>query len=200
MRSTMEYKNIVFDFGNVIARFDPEYLLSRHCKDQNDFPLLMDALFQNWQALDEGEMMPEEALELALNSVPDRLHDTVRAFFLDWYLHLIPMEQTWALIHELKERGYGLYLLSNAPVDFAAHADHYSITEAFDGIVFSAVIRMAKPHADIYHYLYEKYQLDPKECFFLDDKPVNIQGAKDTGMDGMVFTGDVEAVKREIGF
>ena len=85
--------------------------------------------------------------------------------------------------------------------DFAEHAaDCYEITSLFDGIVFSAPIKMAKPQPEIYHHLFHTYHLSPADCFFLDDKPENIQAAKDAGMDGLVFTGDIDIVKERIGF
>ena len=46
----------------------------------------------------------------------------------------------------------------------------------------------------------EYYDLKPEECFFLDDKPENIRTSLEVGMDGIVFTGDIEAVKRMIEF
>ena len=48
---------------------------------------------------------------------------------------------------------------------------------------------------EIYRLLFDKWDLDPQDCFFLDDKPENIEAAKKAGMNGIVFTGDIEAVK-----
>ena len=94
--------------------------------------------------------------------------------------------------------GFKCYILSNAPTYFAEHADYYEIVREFDGVVFSAPVRMAKPDARIYRYLFEHFDLKPETCFFLDDKPANVEAGRAAGMDGIVFTGDVEAVKKEI--
>ena len=72
--------------------------------------------------------------------------------------------------------------------------------EAFDGILFSAPIHMAKPDQEIYEYFFRKFDLNPSECFFIDDLEKNTQGAKDAGMDGIIFTGDIQAVKDAIDF
>ena len=93
-----------------------------------------------------------------------------------------------------------IYILSNAPTHFAEHADFYEITKEFDGIIFSAVIKMAKPNADIYNYLFDTYGLKPEECFFLDDRKDNIEAGRALGMEGIIFTGDITSVKKAIQF
>ena len=97
--------------------------------------------------------------------------------------------------------GYSIYLLSNASTRFAEVAkQYYSILNEFDGIVFSAPLKLAKPDPAIYRYLFDTYQLKPEECFFLDDLAENIAAGQALGMNGIVFTGDIPAVKKAIGF
>ena len=48
----------------------------------------------------------------------------------------------------------------------------------------------------LYNHLFERFGLRPEECFFIDDQPLNIQGARECGMDGYCFAdGDVEKLK-----
>ena len=75
-------------------------------------------------------------------------------------------------------------ILSNAPTYFAEHADYYEIVREFDGVVFSAPVRMAKPDARIYRYLFEHFDLKPETCFFLDDKPANLEAGRAAGWTG----------------
>ena len=37
----VKYKNIVFDFGNVIGRFDPNYILEHYVHSTEDFSTLL---------------------------------------------------------------------------------------------------------------------------------------------------------------
>lgn len=195
----MRYKNFVFDFGNVLAKFDGESILTHFSDNKEDRALLLTILFKNWQALDEGTITYQNYIEQALSHTPERLRETAQAFFKDWYRYLDPIPQTWDFIRELKEAGHSVYLLSNAPVYFADHAaEVYDILSEFDGILFSAPVLLAKPQPEFYQLLFKKWNLNPEECFFLDDKPENIEGAKQVGMDGIVFTGDISAVKDAI--
>lgn len=196
----MKYKNIIFDFGNVLASFNEDDMLSHFCTNTADFPILKKAVFSDWQGLDEGSLLLEDCIQKALSVVPERLKSTVLDYFDNWYKHLTPLTQTWDFIKELKANGYSVYILSNAPVQFAENASYYEIVNEFDGIVFSAPIRLAKPEPKIYQYLFETYHLKPEECFFLDDKKPNIEAGQKLGMDGIVFTGDIKAVKNAIEF
>lgn len=197
----MKYKNIIFDFGNVLGTFDPDYILKQFCDSPEDFPILYDAAYKNWQALDAGSIDYEDYIQTALASVPQHLHPQLNAFFKDWYLHLPARSQTWEFFHELKAQHLSVYLLSNAPTYFAEHAmEICEILSDFDGILFSGPVHCSKPDAKIYQLLFERFNLKPEECFFIDDNADNIKASKSLGMDGIVFTGDIEAVKRAIDF
>ena len=195
----LKYKNIVFDFGNVIAAFDEDSILNQFCNSPEDHAILKNAVFQYWSELDEGTCDYHTALQHALTLVPKRLHPNVSDFFQNWYKYLTPIEENWALIRRLKELGASLYILSNAPIQFAEHADYYKIVHEFDGIVFSAPITMAKPKPEIYQYLFNTYHLKPAECFFIDDKSENIAAGKALGMDGYIFSGDTSALIQMLG-
>ena len=76
----MNYKNFVFDFGNVLASFDGEELLTHFCEDKKARALLKKIIFENWQALDEGTIRYQDYIDQALLQTPEHLHKNVRAF------------------------------------------------------------------------------------------------------------------------
>lgn len=196
----MKYQNIIFDFGNVLVKFDAQQVIGRFCPAPEDFSLMKGAIFHNWEELDRGTIDYGEYMEQAASLLPKRLHPFLRQISLEWCRYLSPLQKTWDFISELKEQGFSLYILSNASIFFAEHIDCYEITREFDGIVFSGYPQMMKPEPDIYRYLFDKYQLNPKNCFFLDDKAENVNAGQKLGMDGIVFTGDIQAVRQAIGF
>lgn len=196
----MKYKNIVFDFGNVIGKFDGHYILRQFCSSEQDLEFLFDVIFSGWGELDKGTVDYNENIENVVRRVPARLEDTVRSFFRGWPEHIIPIRQTADFIRELKDRKVPIYLLSNAPTYFAEWAQRIDTLRLFDGIVFSAPLKMAKPEPAIYQYLFQTYDLKPEECFFIDDLEKNIRAAKEAGMDGIIFTGSIDEVKEKIEF
>ena len=195
----MRYKNIIFDFGNVIGTFQTASILKPFCRSAEDFNLLSCVIFKNWGALDAGMIDYEENARSCIELLPDSLKETGRAFFADWVQYVRPIPATWDFIRELKSKNVGIYLLSNAPTKFAQEAPvTFEILQLFDGLVFSGPLKMAKPAPSIYHYLFRTFHLKPEDCFFIDDTAVNIQAGRELGMDGLVFTGDIGAVKKEL--
>ena len=87
----MKYKNIVFDFGNVIGKFDGNYILKQFCPSPEDMDILLPALYRNWQALDAGTIDYEENIETAAAQVPERLQAVVRDFFRRWPEYVSPI-------------------------------------------------------------------------------------------------------------
>ena len=43
---------------------------------------------------------------------------------------------------------------------------------------FSAEIKYLKPQKEMYEHLFRRFGLKPEECYFIDDPPMNIEGAK----------------------
>ena len=208
----MKYKNIVFDFGNVIGTFNGREIIRSFVTDATDVDYLCDLIYAHWAELDSGAIDYQEYRNEILRTIPERLYDPVDLFFREWPGCAKPLPQTLAFVRELKERGIPVYLLSNAPTYFADYMKDHEILKPFDGILFSAPIHMAKPDQEIYEYFFRKFDLNPSECFFIDDprrisllKHIALsgsisQGAKDAGMDGIIFTGDIQAVKDAIDF
>ena len=185
-------KNVIFDFGNVLYRYDPDYLLGGFFENAEDVALAKPVIYRKWQALDEGTIDYDGYVEEKVDLLPVRLREPARRFFYNWFLVEPPIEQTWALAARLKARGYGVYLLSNAPTAFADALPRFTILKLFDGVVVSAPIRLAKPHADIFEHTLEKFDLVASECLFVDDLQVNVDGALACGLHGYVYSSDAD--------
>lgn len=195
----MKYKNVVFDFGNVIGRFDGRYMLEQCCASEKDCDLLNPIIYSRWPDLDKGTIDYNEYVDNIAASVPARLESTVRCFFRQWPDYITPIRDTLDLIDELHKENIPLYLLSNAPTYFAEWASGYDVLKKFSGVVFSAPLKMAKPDPGIYRYLFETYSLRPEESFFIDDLEVNVEAGRSLGMEGIVYTGDISEVKAALG-
>lgn len=56
-----------------------------------------------------------------------------------------------------------------------------------DGGILSCDIHLLKPNREIFEALLDKYNFKAEECIFIDDREINIQGAKVLGIEGIVF-------------
>lgn len=111
-------KNIIFDMGNVLLRFDLDSFLDRCKVEGPDRTLLKNKVFRSveWVMLDRGTLTEEAAEQRILPRFPERLHQVAHKLITEWDEPLVPVEGTVELLQTLKQNGYALYLLSNASV------------------------------------------------------------------------------------
>lgn len=193
-------RNIVFDMGQVLLRFDRDYFITRLGIEGEDKELLKREVFLSleWARMDRGSLTDEEAALSVCRRLPERLHDAARKLVQMWDRPILPIPGMYELIEELKGKGYGIYLLSNA--SYRQH-DYWPRVEAskfFDGTLISADEKVVKPQPEIYRLLLERFDLKAEECFFIDDVPANIEGAFFCGIPGAVFHGDAVLLRRDL--
>jgi HAD superfamily hydrolase (TIGR01509 family) len=95
-----------------------------------------------------------------------------------------------AFIKRCKKEGHKIYGLSNWDAEsFALLKEKYAhLFDLFDGIIISGQVKANKPHAPIYHELLNTYQLEPQQCWFIDDQEVNVLAAQKIGINAIVHT------------
>lgn len=191
-------KNVIFDFGQVMVRFDPEYMVGKYVSAPEDRRLLEEVVFDRlyWDRLDAGTIEDEEVTAACRERVPERLHGKIDEIYYNWIYNLPPIDGMTELVRELKEEyGIRVYLLSNISHYFAEHERELSALDGFDGKVFSAEIGMTKPSREIFEYITSRYRLDPEKTIFVDDNEKNIEGARAFGIGGYLFDGDSKRLK-----
>ena len=193
-------RNMIFDMGNVLLRFEPEAFMERIGIAPEDRPVLWREIYHSreWVQMDHGTLSEADAAEQIAARVPKRLRDAVYKLTAEWDRHILPVEGMAELAGELKGMGYKLYLLSNAGLRQHEYWPRVPGSELFDGTLISADVRLLKPDYAIYRLLCEKFTLDPAECFFIDDNPPNIEAAYCCGIDGAVFHNDVAVLRRDL--
>lgn len=198
------FKNYIFDFGQVIVKFDPYYMTSHYIESEEDIKLVSDVVFDRlyWDKLDEGTITDEEVKTEILKRLPEHLHKNAILAYDNWYMNIPLIEGIENIISMLKSKGKKIYILSNISIGFAdnyyKNNDVKRVLSLFDGLVFSGKIGLIKPSADIFNYLLNKFDLKAQETVFIDDSVKNIDGAKKVGIRGYLFDGDVEKLKYHI--
>lgn len=183
-------KNLIFDFGNVLVRHDLRPMLTRFWGDdaekvQQSIALLSDENFVD--DCDRGVKPFEQIIKEKQQQYPDFAE--MLQYYADNSVDEITgeVEGMRMLLTSLKQKGYGLYGLTNWGHDIYQVMETYDIFRLLDGQVISSEEQIIKPNRAIYLRLCEKYALRPAECLFTDDKQVNVDGAKSVGMHGIVF-------------
>ena len=184
-------KNIVFDMGGVLVNYSGMPVCRHFIENEEDCRSVHTGVFVSpeWVLLDMGVITDEQALAQMQNRLPQRLHEKAALCMRDWHLYnMQPIEKMGTLLRELKDRGLGIYLCSNAGVRLTEiYRDVLPAADCFDGILFSAEVKCIKPQREMYQHLFKRFSLKPEECFFIDDLQLNIEGARACGMDGYCF-------------
>ena len=85
---------------------------------------------------------------------------------------------------------YRLGVLSNASGVFLRNAlDEAEVGNYFSAIVASSEVGALKPEKEIYEKALELLGVSPEEAVFIDDNPLNAEGAKKLGINTIVFQG-----------
>lgn len=193
-------KNIVFDMGNVIIRFDPRAFIARFGVNEEERELLMREVFLSpeWVMLDRGTLNDEQAAEILCPRLPEHLREIARKLISFWDRPILEVEGMYPLIEELKGLGYDIYLLSNASCRQPDYWQRVPAAKLFDGTLISASVKLLKPMPEIYEKFFERFSLKREECFFIDDSPANVEAALYVGMPAVVFRNDVPRLRREL--
>ena len=105
----------------------------------------------------------------------------------EWRDALIINDKMISFLKKVRENGYKTYILSNAPHEIPPFLVNNDLTQYFDGQIISAEEKVSKPDQGIYNLLLDRYDLNPEESVFLDDKLENIEAAKEVNINGIVY-------------
>ena len=193
-------RNILFDMGNVLIYFDRSLFMDRLGVTEEDKKLLMREVFLSveWVRMDRGSMVEADAVKSCCARLPERLHESAKKLIAMWDRPILPVPGMYELIEELKGKGYGIYLLSNASLRQHEYWPNIEASRFFDGKLISADEGIIKPQPEIYRLMLERFDLKAEECFFIDDMPANIEGAFYCGIPGAVFHDDVSRLRRQL--
>ena len=191
-------KNVVFDLGRVMVRFESKYMVDKYVDNAEDAKIL-DVIVSDrncWDRLDLGTISDEAAVEYFKSRLPERLWNVAEKIYYNWIYNIPEVEGISDVVRMVKnEYGKHVFLLSNISNYFAEHSSEVPCIALFEKCIFSAVYGVVKPQREIYQILCDECNILPEETLFIDDSPKNIEGAQAFGIQGYVFDGDVEKLK-----
>ena len=185
--------------GGVLIDFNFDRTLGE-CYPEKYHSIINELVFKNnvWHRMDGGFERSDDVIERVVPNLPEEVRPLMTEMISDFYPYMPPIDGMENLIKRLKKAGYNVYLLSNAtPRFFDRYLDIPALT-LMDGYFISALYKLLKPQREIYEAFCNKFSVKAEECFFIDDMPQNIQGAKDYGMSGFVFNKNISALEEAL--
>ena len=182
-------KNIIFDIGYVLIRWNPDRVYDAYFGDKEKVKLFYEetGIFKLNQEIDKG--LPfDEALKILAAQFP-HYHEPI-LHWKDKWRDMIegPVEQSVNVLKRLHQLNYPLFALTNWSAETFPYVLHkYDFFSCFRDIVVSGREKVIKPDFKIYDILLKRNHLQPQHCIFIDDNMDNLHSAKHLGMSTIHF-------------
>lgn len=193
---------IIFDFGRVLGLDQQEVNIINMARLTGmDLDILRTRYFKFRGPYDEGlidtKTYWEQITEVVKLNITEELVEQLR--LEDSYSWTSMNPQMVGLVSEVKALGYKTAILSNINDGVLTYIrEHFDWLNTFDYEFYSCEMKLIKPGKAIYQAVIDELGMPAEACFFIDDTPANIEGAKSVGMAGVVFE-SYEQVKAAIG-
>jgi putative hydrolase of the HAD superfamily len=182
-------KTVLFDLGNTIVAFD----------FRRAYPRLQPLL--NYDVTEIPKRLRATDLITRFETGQITAHEFVREFSATLHLAVDYDEfcSIWTSVFlaetliqepllESLARRYRLMILSNTnPIHFEMIQANYPLLRHFHHCVLSYQVGAVKPSPEIFTEAVARAQCTAGECFFTDDLAVNVDAARQHGMDAVLF-------------
>ncbi|MDR3376861.1 MAG: HAD-IA family hydrolase [Ancalomicrobiaceae bacterium] len=195
---------VVFDVGNVLVAWDPRIPFARLFDDEKKIDwFLAEVCSYDWNLQQDLGRDWAEAEAEAIARYPDYAEE-IRFYRRNWG-EMVPgdLAVNVRIKERLEKAGVPVYAITNFALDtFDEARARFPYLYSFRDTVISAVERVAKPEARIFHILLERNNLRAEQCVFIDDSAANAAGARAVGMAAIHYTPDVDLALelRGLGF
>lgn len=187
---------IIFDIGSVLVQQVPLEISLRQENPKFIPEELIDQLVKIWcsSGTEQGsleEQITTACIKASEYGIKGPLKQYMKYIALESLRNIERCDYTIPMLRSLKMAGYKLYILSNWGKwhfeELQKRDEFREFLQYFDGGIVSYQVGLKKPDRKIYEILIEKYDIDPTSAVFYDDKPENIQAAKEVGLNAVVF-------------
>lgn len=186
-----QIKAVIFDLYGVLALNGWQAFKARHFTDK---PEVWDQIFEIGRKVDAGLADYAELIEFTAEQAGES-EETVR-YQLE---HTIANDELLEYIKTDLKRWYSIGILSNAHrAEVVSEIFAPEQEDLFTEIILSHHTGLVKPDVRMFAIIAERLGVLPEECVFVDDQERHVVGARDAGMQALVYS-DVSRLKRELG-
>lgn len=150
--------------------------------------------------MERGEIGEDEFLALLADGLEPLLdHEPHLHRFRELFIGTLePNPPMIELLRELKGRGLRMAMLTNNVKEWEPHwRPMLPVDEIFETVVDSAFVGCRKPEPRIYEITLERLGLPAEQCLFVDDMLLNIEAARELGLNAVHFE-ETDAAVAEI--
>ena len=189
---------MIFDLGAVMFDWDPKKISVNFTDDVDLQNRVQTELFyhQDWIDFDCALITEAEATKRASERLKMSLSESER-LFKEIKKSLTLITKTLDVLKIVKDKKLNAYCLSNiSPELFQYLFERHDLFKLFDGIVTSGVENVGKPNKRIFEILFKRYDLNPRDCLFIDDSGANTATAERLGVTSITFKKSKDCYKQ----
>jgi putative hydrolase of the HAD superfamily len=189
----VDIKAVILDYGEVLCYSPTAENWERMANlFKVDAGLFRQLWGRNRIVYDRGDLSYEdywaEIAQQTGTKLEPELLKTLGPWDVEMWARINPTMVEW--LKQLHSSGIKTGLLSNMPFDMINYArQQFTWLKNFDHLTFSAEVRVTKPDPAIYRHSLEGLGLGAaaSETLFLDDKEINVEGARALGIHAFRF-------------
>lgn len=102
-------------------------------------------------------------------------------------LGIQPIPHAKEILSDLKEQGDRHFVFTHRGKSTDAVLQNLNLKEYFEEVITSQENFARKPAPDAIHYLIQKYQLNPANTFYVGDRSIDMECAKNAGVKGILY-------------
>ena len=173
-------KAIIFDFYGVLALNGWQAFKELHLSERPD---VWNQVFELGRQVDAGLKSYDELI--AFTAEQTNQPERVVRHQLE---HTVPNDPLLEYIRITLKPHYKIGILSNAGTNVVERIFTDEQQDLFDTIVLSHHVGYTKPQLEMYQVVATRLDADVTDCLFIDDQERHVTGARDAGMQAVVYT------------
>ena len=179
----------MFDVGGVLIDWNPRYLYRKLITDEGEMErFLAEVCSLEWHQQHDVGASYHETIP-ALVALHPEWEAEIRAWngrFAEMYGGCFP--DTVSLLEDLHVRGVRLLASTNWGADsWTRITTQYAFFDLFEGALVSGEVGVAKPDPVFFDLLIETFDLVPPTTLYIEDNPVNLDAAAQSGFVTHLF-------------
>jgi HAD superfamily hydrolase (TIGR01509 family) len=187
----VQIKAVIFDLYGVLALNGWQAFKTLHFTDRVE---VWDQIFEIGRKVDAGLADYDELIKFTADQAGES-EDTVR-YQLE---HTSANPTLLEYIQTDLKPWYNIGILSNASrAEVIGQVFTPEQEGMFDAIILSRHVGLLKPDTRMYEAIATKLNALPEECVFVDDQERHVEGARNAGMQGLVYT-DTPTLREQLG-
>ena len=182
-------ESVVFDLGGVMVDWNPRYVFRKLFDDPQEMEwFLANVCSDAWNAQQDAGRPFAEGVKILQPQFP-KYKKHIAEYAERWEEMLgDAIHGTVEIFRRLKTRKTPIYALSNwSHETFPIACERFPFLNEFDDRIISGEVKMIKPDPEIFHLMFERFNLTPETTVYIDDSKANIKTAQDLGLKAIHF-------------